>query len=80
MIRERLETTSLNVRILVPEDKLIYQTINELEDQGISGRIKIRLMEPSMQTKVSIVVIDRKYSLAVELKDDSKNTITEAIG
>jgi signal transduction histidine kinase len=80
LIRERLETTSLNVRILVPEDKLIYQTINELEDQGISGRIKIRLMEPSMQTKVSIVVIDRKYSLAVELKDDSKNTISEAIG
>ena len=33
-----------------------------------------------MQTKVSIVVIDKKYSLAVELKDDSKNTITEAIG
>lgn len=80
LIRDRLETTSLNVRILVPEDELIYQTINELEDQGISGRIKIRLMEPSMQTKVSIVVIDRKYSLAVELKDDSKNTITEAIG
>ncbi len=80
LIRERLETTSLNVRILVPEDKLIYQTIKELEDQGISGRVKIRLMEPSMQTKVSIVVIDRKYSLAVELKDDSKNTITEAIG
>ncbi|MDF0680340.1 MAG: HAMP domain-containing sensor histidine kinase [Candidatus Nitrosocosmicus sp.] len=33
-----------------------------------------------MQTKVSIVVIDKKYSLAVELKDDSKNTVAEAIG
>ena len=33
-----------------------------------------------MQTKVSIVVIDKKYSLAVELKDDSKNTVSEAIG
>ena len=80
LIRQRLETKSLNVRILVPEDKLIHQTIKELEDQGISDRIKIRLMEPSMQTKVSIVVIDKKYSFAVELKDDSKNTITEAIG
>ncbi len=80
LIRERLETKSLNVRILVPEDKLIYQTINEFEDQGISDRIKIRLMEPSMQTKVSIVVIDKKYSLAVELKDDSKDTVAEAIG
>jgi nitrogen-specific signal transduction histidine kinase len=80
LLRERLETTSLNVRILVPEDKLIYQAINEFEVQGISDRIKIRLMEPSMQTKVSIVVIDKKYSLAVELKDDSKNTVTEAIG
>ena len=80
LIRERIETKSLNVRILVPDDKLISQTINEFEDQGISDRIKIRLMEPSMQTKVSIVVIDKKYSLAVELKDDAKNTITEAIG
>lgn len=80
IVKERLETTPLNVRILVPEDELIYQTINEFEDEGISDRIKIRLMEPSMQTKVSVVVIDRKYSLAVELKDDSKNTITEAIG
>jgi nitrogen-specific signal transduction histidine kinase len=80
LIRERLETRTLNVRILVPADKLIYQTINEYEDQGISDRIKIRLMEPSMQTKVSIVVIDKKYSLAVELKDDSKYKVTEAIG
>ena len=80
LLRERLQTNSLNVRILVPEDKLIYEAINEFEVQGISDRIKIRLMEPSMQTKVSIVVIDKKYSFAVELKDDSKNTVTEAIG
>ncbi len=33
-----------------------------------------------MQTRASIVVIDRKHSLAVEVKDDSKTTTKEAIG
>jgi signal transduction histidine kinase len=33
-----------------------------------------------MQTKVSIMVIDKRYSLVIELKDDTKQTTEEAIG
>jgi two-component system, OmpR family, sensor histidine kinase VicK len=34
----------------------------------------------SVQTKVSILIVDRKYSLAIELKDDTKQTSIVAIG
>jgi signal transduction histidine kinase len=43
-------------------------------------KLKIRLIEPQLQTKVSILIVDRKYSLSVELKDDTKDTSYEAMG
>lgn len=33
-----------------------------------------------MQTRMTILVVDRTYSLVVELKDDSKDNLEEAIG
>lgn len=49
-------------------------------DRNNVNKLKIRFIQPQLQTKVSILVVDRKYSLAVELKDDSKDTSVEAIG
>ena len=46
----------------------------------MAEKINIRLIEQSIQTKVSIIVVDNKYSLVTELKDDSKQTTEEAIG
>ena len=43
-------------------------------------RLKIRFIEPQLQTKVSILVVDRKYSLSVEVKDDTKDNSYEAMG
>jgi signal transduction histidine kinase len=45
-----------------------------------SNKIEIRFIERQQQTTISILIVDRKYSLAVELKDDTKNTTYEAIG
>jgi signal transduction histidine kinase len=36
-------------------------------------------MEATLQTKVTVVVVDRRLSLAVELKDDSQDDINEAL-
>jgi signal transduction histidine kinase len=43
-------------------------------------KIQIRSIERQQQTTISILIVDKKYSLAVELKDDSKDTMYEAIG
>jgi len=80
LLKERVGLQGIKARILVPADNLIKQTINELERGQLSNKINIRLIEPTMQTKVSILVIDRKYSLVIELKDDTKQTVEEAIG
>jgi signal transduction histidine kinase len=70
----------INIRILTPADDSIKQTIHELESGQLAQKINIRLIEHSMQTKVSILVIDKKHSLVVELKDDTKKTSEEAVG
>ena len=44
------------------------------------NKLRIRFIQPQLQTKVSMLVVDRKYSLVAELKDDSKDTSVEAIG
>jgi signal transduction histidine kinase len=45
-----------------------------------NNMIKIRFIEPQLQTKVSILIVDRKYSLSVEVKDDTQSTSDKAMG
>ena len=42
--------------------------------------IEIRYSEPGLQTQVTILVVDRKSCLVVELKDDAKESSYEAMG
>jgi two-component system sensor histidine kinase VicK len=65
------------ISILVPVEDKISATIQRLER---ISRIQIRNIEPTMQTRMTILVVDKTYSLVVELKDDSKDNLEEAIG
>jgi two-component system, OmpR family, sensor histidine kinase VicK len=65
------------IKILVPIEDKISNTIRRLE--RING-IRIRNIEPTMQTRMTILVVDGTYSLVVELKDDTKDNLEEAIG
>jgi nitrogen-specific signal transduction histidine kinase len=82
LLKDLAKEKGINVRILTPMDSSIEQTIQELrrEYQQLSHKFNIRSVQPDLQTKVSILVIDKKYSLVVELKDDTKQTSEEAIG
>lgn len=66
-----------HVKILVPIEDAVKGVIQRLEQ--IDG-IQIRNIEQTMQTRMTILVVDRKYSLVVELKDDPKDNLMEAIG
>jgi two-component system sensor histidine kinase VicK len=68
----------LVVRVLTPADQDVELSSVALEAK--LANVDIRNMEVSLQTKVTIVVVDRKLSLAVELKDDSKDDIYQALG
>ena len=69
---------NVNVIILTPMNDEAKKMANNLESQNMN--IRIRAIEPSSRSTVTVVIVDRKFSIAVELKDDSKSTPQEAIG
>jgi two-component system sensor histidine kinase VicK len=67
----------LEVRILTPADADVKLASVALGSK--LNNVHVRNMETTLQTKATIVVVDRKLSLAVELKDDSRDNIHEAL-
>jgi two-component system sensor histidine kinase VicK len=85
LIKEAATERGVKVRILTPEDEQIVETERKLmmvqeAGQRAHENIGIRYIQPHLQTKVTIIIVDRKYSLAIELKDDTKQESIEAIG
>jgi two-component system, OmpR family, sensor histidine kinase VicK len=65
----------IKIRILTPSDDSIKQ-----QAQEFGKYVDIRYIPEELQTQITIVVFDRKSSLVVEIKDDSKNSSYEAMG
>ena len=49
-------------------------------DYFFNSDIKIRFIEKMSNTKATIVVVDKKHFLVMELKDDTKDSFVQAIG
>lgn len=89
---KKISQIGVKIRILTPRDKSIEGLVQSLGTQGggkhkqeelsdVSGsNIGIRYIESAFQVKVSILIVDRKSSLVVELKDDTRDISPEAIG
>ena len=78
LFREVLEH-GISVRILVPADK---QQIDEIMN-GLElalPKLEIRGLDRSLQTQIGIIVVDRKESMIIELKDDAKERYYDAAG
>ena len=68
----------IKIKILTPLHKSSKNEITQKISQH--KRIETRFIGESLQSKVSIIVVDRKFSLAIELKDDTRETSYEATG
>jgi signal transduction histidine kinase len=90
---EEAAARGVKIRILTPFDDQILRVVNQLnqkigknkemkksESPITIGHLEIRPVEPSLQTRVSILVVDKKYSLSIELKDDTQESSVRAIG
>ena len=78
-----LSKNEINIKILTPLDeriKEIKQKFEKQEERHQQQKIYIRPLERPLQTKVSILLVDRKFSLTVELKDDSTDNSYNAMG
>jgi phospho-acceptor domain-containing protein len=71
---------NVKVKILVHANNLVEQKIQQLKQNCHSCPIDVRYLEQTSETKATILVVDRKDSMVMELKDDSKTTFAEAIG
>jgi two-component system sensor histidine kinase VicK len=74
LLQEAAAVKKCQVKILMPNDKLIHNFIQD--DSGISTRF----IEQEERGKATILIVDNKVSLVMELKDDSKKAFHEAIG
>jgi two-component system sensor histidine kinase VicK len=75
---EAARERSVKARILMPADKLTEEKVQSLKKQKMN--IDIRFIEQMSETKATIVAVDRKVSLVMEIREDSKTTFVEAIG
>jgi hypothetical protein len=67
----------VRIRILVHITNEIREILSELKS---SANIEFRNLQDSLQTRLTTLVIDGKFSLEVEVKDDTKESSSEAIG
>jgi uncharacterized membrane protein len=74
-----VKSKDVKVRYLLPIDDYIRNLIDKTNREN-KIRLEIRNIEGPFQNKLSVLIVDRAQSLSVEVKDDSKETIHEAIG
>lgn len=80
-IKKELENIEIKEKVEEDKKEKIVRILKETNyKQQKSNKIEIRFIESQLQTTISILIVDKKYSLAVELKDDTKDTSIEAIG
>jgi two-component system, OmpR family, sensor histidine kinase VicK len=71
------------VRILVPYNKEVEDRIKLKVEEELGpdvALVDVRYTEQTSGTMATILVVDRKVSLVMELRDDSTTTFDEAIG
>ncbi|HZA06355.1 MAG TPA: HAMP domain-containing sensor histidine kinase [Nitrososphaeraceae archaeon] len=84
------EERNVKVRILMPLlDSLTEHTVRNLREEkkqqqpqkdNPKSNIDTRYIEQISEAKATILIVDKKISLVMEIRDDSKTTFYEAIG
>ena len=79
LLKEVLEKHSVKIRVLIPVDGDITPTTIK-EAKSSYPQIEIRSIDKSLQTRITIVVVDKKECVIVELKEDAEDNSYRAAG
>ena len=79
LFKEAAEDRNVKVRILMPKNNIDEQTVQHLK-QLSPNYIDVRFIQQVSDTKATILAVDRKISLVMEIRYDSKTTFVGAIG
>ena len=77
LAQEAAKERDVKVRILMPAIRLAEDKVQILKEHENIG---VRHIEQMSETKATILIVDRKASLVMEIRDDTKQTFLEAIG
>ena len=77
ILNEVASNQDVNVRILIRSNDSIIDALEKLKG---NNKIKILELQALLQMKLSTVIQDRKFSLEIEVKDDTKSDVSEATG
>ena len=79
LLKKEYSEDNFTLRILTPVDNQIVQTVNELKTA--LSQLDIRTINENTESnRVIIVLADRKESLIVEIRDNTKDNMYEAAG
>ncbi|WP_458720315.1 ATP-binding protein [Candidatus Nitrosocosmicus sp. R] len=84
-IFETVKINGVKLKALIPSDHRISRIIEELKleknfDELKLTNIEYRDIESFLETRSTILIVDKKISLVMELRDDSKDSFYDAIG
>ena len=81
LLKNASEGRKVKVRLLVPHetDHHLLSTIIQ-ESRSYCPRVYFRSMERSFCTKITVVIVDRKECIIMELKDDTRDFSYNAVG
>ncbi len=79
LLREIVQQQKVKVRILMPYNEMTVQTIEGLK-KSADKDVDIRSIKRAENAMATFLVVDRKFSLVMEIKDDFGETFDESIG
>lgn len=83
LLRSAVER-KVNIRIVTSREPPVHEAlqslVEELHEKPEVNLVEMRYMEPHLQPKVSVVVVDRKFSLALELNDYARHSPLGILG
>jgi signal transduction histidine kinase len=78
LLKNASEKQKVKIRMLLPSSEKSEELIEQTKFNV--PKIDIRTISASLETKISILVVDSKQCLILELKDDKQDTSYEAVG
>jgi signal transduction histidine kinase len=83
LFREVIMEKSIKVRILIPSNE--KNTVRNVRNEAalpleLQQQLDIRTIDESLQTHMGIIVVDRKMSLIIELRNDMEENYYDAAG
>jgi two-component system, OmpR family, sensor histidine kinase VicK len=73
LLKQTTEQRGVKIRILTPASEQIKRLINEATI--ICPKVEFRIAEEKLQTQITLVLIDKKHCMIVELKDDTRQIV-----